>query len=112
MRFTSILVGSLVVSLCTPASAAEPPSLPDPIMTPGAIDPAATRDVVCNGTARDRRHVTAAMKAEVLASYNIPDIQSPFFEIDHLVPLAIGGANTVANLWPEPWGGTFGSVSA
>ena len=103
MRSSSIFVGSLVVLLCTPASAAERPSLPDPIMTPGAVDPAATRDVICNGTTRDRRHVTAAMKAEVLAGYNIPDAESPFYEIDHLAPLAIGGANTVANLWPEPW---------
>ena len=23
-------------------------------------------------------------------------------ELDHLVPLALGGANTAANLWPEP----------
>ena len=43
------------------------------------------------------------MKAEVLAAYNIPDAKSPYYEVDHLVPLAIGGANVVANLWPEPW---------
>ena len=103
MRSTSVFVGSLAVLLSAPASAAAPPSLPDPIMTPGAIDPAATREVVCNSSTRDRRRVTTAMKAEVLAGYNIPDAESPFYEIDHLVPLAIGGANTVANLWPEPW---------
>ena len=72
-------------------------------MTPGAVDPAATIEVVCSGTTRERRHVTAAEKAEVLAAYNIPAGQSAYYEVDHLVPLAIGGANVVANLWPQPW---------
>ena len=72
-------------------------------MTSGAVDEAATRDVVCNGTTSLRRHVSTAMKAAVLAAYNIPDADSPYYEIDHLVPLAIGGANVIANLWPEPW---------
>jgi hypothetical protein len=103
MRFASILAGSVLVLLSAPAHAVEQPALPDPIMTPGAVDPAATRDVVCNGTTRTRRHVSAAMKAAVFAAYNIPDTESPYYEIDHLVPLAIGGANTIANLWLEPW---------
>ena len=103
MRSASILAGSVLLLLSAPARAAEPPATPDSIMTPGAVDPAATRDVVCNGTTRSRRHVSSAMKAAVLAAYNIPDAESPDYEIDHLVPLAIGGANVVANLWPEPW---------
>lgn len=77
MRSASILAGSVLVILSASARAAEPPSLPDPIMTPGAFDPAATRDVVCNGTTRSRRHVSTAMKAAVLAAYNIPDAESP-----------------------------------
>jgi hypothetical protein len=78
-------------------------SMPNTIDTPGAADPAASWGVICNGTTRERRHVTAAMKAEVLAAYNIPRTQASYYEIDHLVPLAIGGANVVANLWPQPW---------
>ena len=92
----------LVLAVPSGASAAELPALPDPIMTPGAVDPAATLDVVCNGTTRERRHVTAAERAEVLSAYNIPAAQGAYYEIDHLVPLAIGGANVVANLWPQP----------
>jgi hypothetical protein len=26
-------------------------------------------------------------------------------ELDHLVPLELGGASVAANLWPEPFGG-------
>ena len=83
-------------------AADDPPSLPDPIMTPGAVDPAATCDVVCNGTTRERRHVAAA-EGRGACSYNIQKAERSFYEIDHLVPLAIGGANVVANLWPQPW---------
>jgi hypothetical protein len=33
------------------------------------------------------------------------DIAAPLsdHELDHLIPLELGGASTVANLWPEPW---------
>ncbi len=90
-------------AIAGPARAAGAPAQPDPIMTPGAADQTATRDVVCNGTTRERRHVSEATKREVLAAYNIPAAESSDYEIDHLIPLAIGGANVVANLWPQPW---------
>lgn len=28
------------------------------------------------------------------------------YEVDHLIPLELGGDNTMANLWPEPQSGT------
>lgn len=102
MRSALTLAGSVFIYSAA-AHAAEPPVLPDPIMTPGAVDPAATRDVICNSTTRERRHVTTAAKRAVLAAYNIPGAESASYEIDHLIPLAIGGANVVANLWPQPW---------
>lgn len=100
-RLTPVLPLILATNISARA-ADDPPSLPDPIMTPGAVDPAATRDVVCNGTTRGRRHVTLAMKDAALAAYNIPKAERSYYEIYHLVPLAIGGANVVANLWPQP----------
>lgn len=105
MRTEHLRHAALAVLLATPIATAraDDVSMPNTIDTPGATDPAATWDVICNGTTRDRRHVTAAMKAEVLAAYNIPRTQGSYYEIDHLVPLAIGGANVVANLWPQPW---------
>jgi hypothetical protein len=37
-----------------------------------------------------------------MAEYGLPPGPHPNFEIDHLVPLGIGGADAVRNLWPEP----------
>ncbi len=30
-------------------------------------------------------------------------------ELDHLEPVSLGGASTVANLWPETWDGPEGA---
>ena len=37
-----------------------------------------------------------------MAEYGLPGGPHPDFEIDHLIPLGIGGADADANLWPEP----------
>jgi len=42
------------------------------------------------------------MRRRVLAAYGIPPAEAHRYELDHLVSLEFGGANTEANLWPEP----------
>ena len=41
---------------------------------------------------------------EVFNAYSIPNtpIDRYSYECDHRVPLAIGGANSADNLWPQP----------
>ena len=75
---------------------------PDPIMTPGAVDPHVTLADICTGRTKERRHVSPATRAKVLSDYNVTDAASVGMELDHLVPLALGGANTAPNLWPQP----------
>ncbi len=63
---------------------------PDPRLTPGAVatsDPA----VFCHpGYSRSVRHTSGRMKRDVYRAYGI-DRRSGHYEMDHLVPLAIGG---------------------
>lgn len=75
--------------------------LPDSGVTPGAV---ATRDtaVVCHRSTVTVRHTTAAMKTAVYRSYRITTHPTGSYEVDHLIPLELGGADTVTNLWPEP----------
>ena len=75
---------------------------PDPFMTPGAVNPSVTLADICTGTTKTRRHVSPATRARVLRDYDVSDTASAGMEMDHLIPLALGGANTSANLWPEP----------
>ncbi|WP_155854384.1 HNH endonuclease signature motif containing protein [Arthrobacter sp. MA-N2] len=37
-----------------------------------------------------------------MAAYGLPWSEAGHYELDHLVPLADGGASDVRNLWPEP----------
>ncbi len=39
--------------------------------------------------------------AKVLRDYNMPAITMDDHELDHLVPLCLGGNNSAANLWPQ-----------
>ena len=37
-----------------------------------------------------------------MREYELPAGAHPQYEVDHLVPLCLGGADSDANLWPEP----------
>src|SRR3989344_1203491 len=77
--------------------------LPDPECTPGAVFPEATLEKICvSGYSKTVRNVSAPLKKKVYESYGIPYPQPRgSYEADHLIPLAIGGNNDIANLFPE-----------
>jgi hypothetical protein len=81
--------------------------LPDMSCTPGAIDPAITQatigSTICRSgytdTVRPPESQTEAFKFnEAEPAYGQHDVHG---ELDHLVPLELGGANDAANLWVE-----------
>ncbi len=77
-------------------------ALPDPTLTPGDILPGVTLDDVCTpGWAREHRSVTESMRDQVYAEYKRARGPS-CCEVDHLVPLELGGSNDLKNLWPQP----------
>jgi len=82
--------------------------LPDTKCTPGSIDPAVTQaditSTICKagwtGKVRPPESRTEHAKYDVAyVAYHIP--QSAVSELDHLVPLELGGSNDITNLWPE-----------
>ena len=93
----------LLAASALPASAQDAPALPDPIMTPGEVM-TGDLDVVCHQRTRERRRVPTSRCDAVFRAYSIPDtpLARYSYECDHLVPLALGGSNTAANLWPQP----------
>ncbi len=77
--------------------------LPDPKLTPGDTLPGVTAADVCTpGWATEHRNVTQEMRYKVYAEYGRTQGQG-CCELDHLVPLELGGSNDVKNLWPEPY---------
>ncbi len=80
--------------------------LPDPRCTPGSIDPAVTQadigSTICRygytRTVRPPESQTERFKYDVAyPAYGA----SGRTELDHLVPLELGGSNDATNLWPE-----------
>jgi hypothetical protein len=103
----------LQLDLRTQSADCEPQGpLPDPECTPGAVFPNATKDEICvSGYSKKVRNVSTALKKKVFAQYGI-EYPVPFgsYEVDHLVPLSLGGSNDIANLWPksaEPFPGFY-----
>lgn len=91
-------------------------STPDPLCTPGALNPAVTDatidSTICRpgwtATVRPPESITEPEKLASMAAYGEHGSASAF-EYDHLVPLELGGAvNDPRNLWPEP---DYASVS-
>ncbi len=76
--------------------------LPDAHCTPGAVFSGVTPQKLCvTGYTRTVRNVPASEKAQVFAEYGVIAHTPGQFEIDHLIPLELGGSNALANLWPE-----------
>jgi hypothetical protein len=60
-------------------------------------------DIVCHQSTRARRYVPRAVHRQAFIDYGLaPEQAKGAFEVDHLIPLELGGDNTIANLWPEP----------
>jgi len=84
--------------------------LPDPNCTPGAVNPTVTLDVLMNPQfttkcVRDQ----ATSPQEKAATYRWYGIAKPSnntgasqsCELDHLISLELGGADTLDNIWPQ-----------
>jgi hypothetical protein len=89
----------VLLLLCGPVCAQT--AVPDPTLTPGAVGTTDAADVCSHGTSQ-LRHMTRERSDAIMAEYGLPDGRHPDYEIDHLIPLGIGGADDDRNLWPEP----------
>jgi len=85
--------------------------LPNPALTPGAIDPYITQQnihqTVCikgyTKTIRPPAHYTNKLKKRQIREYGYVDRNPKHYEEDHLIALSIGGnPRDPHNLWPEP----------
>jgi hypothetical protein len=95
---------------CHYRSAASGQTLPDPVCTPGAISPKVTEETlhttICRPgytkSIRPPKDITEAEKRDNAAAYGYSGRLSDA-ELDHLVPLSLGGdPNDERNLWVEP----------
>lgn len=105
----------LLFLLCCRVLVAEQPArlYPNPNLTPGETAKVTQEQVLKVGYTVDARHVTNGMKWQVFVRYGMVD-DGPInkerlsallrkYEVDHFISLELGGANTLKNLWPQPY---------
>jgi hypothetical protein len=78
-------------ALCAGVARAQEALLPKPKLTPGRV---AKSD-------KERAGVSLAIEQKVFARYRLPWASRAAFKIDHLIPVELGGADTIDNLWPQ-----------
>jgi hypothetical protein len=77
---------------------------PDPRCSPGAVSSRLTRAVLCDPAFHTStiRNVSDSLRHAVETAYGMPVRRyGRALEIDHIVPLELGGSNHIANLFPE-----------
>jgi hypothetical protein len=83
------------------------PIKPDPALTPGAVCQDPTRYRYPEHIKYCDRAVDSQTKWQVIDSYvrkfhyDINSNNRADFKIDHYIPLCMGGANDMTNLWPQ-----------
>jgi hypothetical protein len=99
--------GEVTGTLAGPCHARHHGLLPDPHCTPGSVDPAVTQadiaSTICQdgwtSTVRPPETQTENFKWNVAEpAYGQQNVSG---ELDHLVPLELGGSNDATNLWVE-----------
>lgn len=84
--------------------------VPDPHCTPGGIDPTVTTEVLRNPAWRTECiRDCAASESDKHVTYRWYGLRTPrrnfgerqVCELDHLVPLELGGADGLGNIWPQ-----------
>ena len=101
---------------CAAAAARD---LPDPQLTPGAINQEVTQaniaQTVCvkgySKTIRPPANFTNRLKKRQILQYGYADRDPKHYEEDHLIPLSLGGApDEPRNLWPEARASEWGAA--
>lgn len=115
----AVVVSILLAGCTAQAKPAADPRLPDPGRTPGAINPDVTQEnissTICRKgftkTVRPDYAWSNKLKHTLLRAAGQPASRVHDFELDHLVPLELGGAPyDLRNLWLEPWKGQWGAA--
>lgn len=92
-----ILALLTLLLLTSPALAQE--NRPDPSLTPGDVITTDKKLVCMTGFSKMIRRTTYDMKKRTYRAYEIRNTKAN--KIDHLVPLSLGGADTMENIWPS-----------
>jgi hypothetical protein len=75
---------------------------PSPRLTPGKAR-VVDRIQLCNSPLPKNQEVPADLRRRVFQAYGLANADPRKFEVDYLITPALGGADDIRNLWPEPY---------
>ena len=91
-------------------AALAPGSLNDLSKTPGDVR-TTDKALICGQRTKTIRSVSPATRRQVFAAYGMTNhtgwCAPGSCELDHLIPLELGGSNSAKNLWPQPYYGEW-----
>ncbi len=77
--------------------------LPNRSFTPGAVRSVAQQDV-CRSEDNDPSWlISASVEQRALQEYGIASSRAKEYQLDYLIPPALGGTADIQNVWPEPY---------
>jgi len=72
---------------------------PDKTLTPGKVDTFDT-SIICKKNYTDDGNISVEMQTKVMTRYGLmPGHEG--IKIDYLIPLSLGGSNSIENMWPQ-----------
>lgn len=78
-------------------------STPDAQLTPGATRTANREDICSAPVAKGFYPIPATLAYRVFEKYRIRNPGQRSYEVDYLITPALGGADDIRNLWPQPY---------
>lgn len=102
MHTVSKALVALLLFWSVGAVARQASHLPDPDLTPGDVFDVTLTDICKPGYSKAVRAVPKYLRDQVFRDYGIEPHRRGHYQLDHLIPLALGGSNSAKNLWPQP----------
>lgn len=102
--FTSVVLNNTTIENNTNAATCNTNGVyPDPQCTPGAVFSNVTATDTCaTGYMSSVGAPSATTRNRVYTEYGIASYNIGQYQIDHFIPLKLGGSNNISNLWPQP----------
>lgn len=91
------------------ARMAEVVALPRRTLTPGSVRAVQVADLCSSHDLDNDPPVNPSLEQAVFKEYSVPASSTKNYALDYLITPALGGSDSIQNLWPQPYSSTWNS---